>query len=48
MNDKGVGWIMYAWIVLIVVGVWNIIEGIVAISRSSSSPRPALTTSTRI
>lgn len=34
MNDKGAGWIAYAWIVLIVLGVWNIIEGIVAISRS--------------
>jgi len=33
--NKGTGWIMYAWIVLIVLGVWNIIEGIVAISRSS-------------
>jgi len=32
---QGTGWIMYAWIVLVVVGVWNIIEGIVAISRSS-------------
>ena len=32
---QGTGWIMYAWIVLLVVGVWNIIEGIVAISRSS-------------
>lgn len=26
---------MYAWIVLLVVGVWNVIEGIVAIARSS-------------
>ncbi len=33
-RDSGAGWIMYAWIVLIVLGVWNIIEGIVAISRS--------------
>ena len=34
MNNRGAGWIAYAWIVLIVLGVWNIIEGIVAISRS--------------
>ena len=34
MNDRGTGWIMFSWIVLIVIGVWNIIEGIVAISRS--------------
>jgi len=33
--NRGAGWIAYAWIVLIVLGVWNIIEGIVAISRSS-------------
>ncbi len=33
-RDSGAGWIMYAWIVLIVLGVWNVIEGIVAISRS--------------
>jgi hypothetical protein len=34
MNKEATGWIMYAWIVLIVVGVWNIIEGVVAIARS--------------
>jgi hypothetical protein len=34
MDSKTAGWIAYAWIVLIVLGVWNIIEGIVAISRS--------------
>jgi hypothetical protein len=33
-RDNGAGWVAYAWLVLIVIGVWNIIEGIVAISRS--------------
>ena len=35
MNREGIGWVMYAWIVLLVVGIWNIIEGVVAIARSS-------------
>jgi len=34
MDDRGAGWIMYAWLCLVVVGCWNIIEGIVALSRS--------------
>jgi hypothetical protein len=34
MDDRGVGWIMYAWLCLVIVGVWNIFEGILAIGRS--------------
>ncbi len=34
MDERGAGWIMYAWLCLVIVGVWNIIEGILAIGRS--------------
>ena len=35
MDKSGSGWITFAWIVLIVAGVFAIIDGVVAISRSS-------------
>lgn len=35
MEQKGAGWIAFAWIMLVVVGCWNVIEGILAIARSS-------------
>ena len=34
MDDRGVGWIMYAWICLVIVGVWNIFEGVLAIANA--------------
>lgn len=35
MADAGEGWIVYSWIMLLVAGTLAIIEGIVALSRSS-------------
>ncbi len=34
MDERGAGWIMYAWICLVIVGVWNIIEGVLAIGNA--------------
>jgi len=34
MNERGAGWIVYAWICLVIVGAWNIIEGILAIANA--------------
>ncbi len=33
--NKGLGWIMFAWIMLITAGVLNIIDGVVALSKTS-------------
>jgi hypothetical protein len=33
--DKGPGWILFAWLMLLVAGVMGIIDGIVALSQSS-------------
>jgi hypothetical protein len=33
--NKGLGWIMFAWIMLITAGVMNIIDGIVALGNTS-------------
>jgi len=33
--EKGLGWIMFAWIMLLTAGVMNIINGIVALDRTS-------------
>ncbi len=35
MDERGEGWIVYSWIMLLVAGTLAIIEGIVALSRSS-------------
>jgi hypothetical protein len=35
MNDRGGGWIAFAAIMFLVIGVWNIFEGIVAFFNSS-------------
>jgi len=35
MEKKGTGVLMFTWIMFVVFGVWNIIEGILAIARSS-------------
>jgi hypothetical protein len=34
MDERGAGWIMYAWLCLVIVGVWNIIEGVLAIGNA--------------
>lgn len=36
MNEKGTGVLMFAWVMFLIFGVWNIIEGILAIGRSSA------------
>jgi hypothetical protein len=33
--NKGLGWIMFAWIMLITAGVLNIIDGVVALGKTS-------------
>ena len=33
--DKGDGWILYAWLMLLVAGIMGIIDGIIALSQSS-------------
>ncbi len=33
--DKGVGWILFAWLILISAGVMNIIKGIAALDQTS-------------
>ena len=33
--DKGLGWIMFAWIMLLTAGIMNIINGIVALGNTS-------------
>lgn len=35
MDERGAGWILYSWMMLLVAGSFAIIEGIVALSRSS-------------
>ena len=35
MDREGAGWILYAWVMMMVAGVFAIIDGIVAVSRSS-------------
>ena len=34
MDERGTGWIMYAWLCLVIVGVWNITEGVLAIGNA--------------
>jgi hypothetical protein len=36
MEKKGTGVLMFAWIMFVVFGVWNIIEGLLAVFRSSA------------
>lgn len=33
--DRGIGWILFAWLMLLVAGVMSLIDGIVALSQSS-------------
>ncbi len=35
MDDTGAGWIVFAWIMLLVAGIMAVINGIVALSRAS-------------
>jgi len=35
MNERGAGWVGFAAILFFIVGVWNIIEGIIGLARSS-------------
>jgi hypothetical protein len=35
MEDRAAGWLGLAWVTLLIVGVWNIIQGIFAFFRSS-------------
>lgn len=34
MNERGVGWVALAWILFLVLGIWNIIEGVIGLARS--------------
>lgn len=36
MEKKGTGVLMFAWIMFVVFGVWNIIQGLLAVFRSSA------------
>ena len=35
MNERGAGWVALAWMLFLVVGIWNVIEGIIGLADSS-------------